>query len=163
MINDPYADAAAERGVELPPDTDEQITALAKNAAQVRNAPLAALCRAALRGDPKALKRIERILANPGKHEWEIEDGVAVTPAAGQRVMLIPGREYRITYRFDGQRYDRAARMSFLGATTAGRLQWSARPAAGTQEIPVTAIRTVTDLGPSGGRDDPQRYVGRRA
>jgi hypothetical protein len=53
--------------------TPEKVRELGRAAAEVHNFPLAALCRAAERGEPEAVRRLERILANPGKHEWEIE------------------------------------------------------------------------------------------
>lgn len=79
-------------------------------------------------------------------------------------VQLKKGREYEITYCIPGvQRYDCKSRMSYLGSDYGARLQFNARPAAGTQTYEARWIKKIADVGQSLGRDDPKRYVGRRA
>lgn len=48
---------------------------------------------------------------------------------------LIEGAKYRVTYRSETQKRDRQAVMRFLGVE-GDKLTWSARPVAGTQEMP---------------------------
>lgn len=76
---------------------------------------------------------------------------------------LQAGREYLIRTRTAGQRHPREWRMSYLGTcgdgTGAYAYQFNARPAAGTQTIAPESILATKELGPSGGREDPRRYV----
>ncbi|HEV2174235.1 MAG TPA: hypothetical protein VGR71_11745 [Nitrospira sp.] len=87
---------------------------------------------------------------------------ITVKLSDGREAELVTGYEYVITYRIGAQRYDREARMSFLGGKS-DSLQFNARPSAGTQTFPARVLTSVTNVGLSLGREDSRRYVGRRA
>lgn len=90
------------------------------------------------------------------------DDGTARLqwPGQGRTAQLQTGREYRLTYRYAGQGFDRQAQMSYLGADRDRiHLQFNARPAAGTQAMPASVLITVEDIGPSLGRDHTSRYL----
>jgi hypothetical protein len=73
---------------------------------------------------------------------------------------LHTGREYLIRTKDGQQKYMREHRMSYLGrGLNVRELQFNARPFAGTQQIHVSSIIAVKDIGPSGGREDSQRYM----
>jgi hypothetical protein len=90
---------------------------------------------------------------------------VAITLADGSTDVLIVGHEYELETMIPGvQRVPRWSRMSFLGENRGDMdpLQFNARPAAGTQAMKASWIRSVHPLGHSRGREDALRYVGEK-
>jgi hypothetical protein len=80
------------------------------------------------------------------------------------KAQLQEGGEYEITHQDDSQRYRRKSRMSFLGVHRGtNELLFNARPAFGTQTFRAEDIKDIRYLGASIGRDDPRRYVNKRA
>jgi hypothetical protein len=94
----------------------------------------------------------------------ETADSLSPEDEAGEWVSwppwrkLVPGTEYLIRTRTSGQKYAREHRMSFL-ALDIDRLQFNARPFAGTQVLSPNDIIGHKALGKSAGRDDPKRYM----
>jgi hypothetical protein len=78
------------------------------------------------------------------------------------RAQLHVGGEYEIRHQRSDQRYARKSRMSYLGEYD-GSFQFNARPVAGTQDFSAEQIKAIQFVGASAGRDDPNRYVNRRA
>jgi hypothetical protein len=81
------------------------------------------------------------------------------------KAQLREGYEYEIISMVQGvQRYPRKSRMSYLGIHRGtNELQFNARPAAGTQTIRSQNLVEIHEVGKSKGREDPKRYVERRA
>ena len=97
----------------------------------------AAIARQLARTVPDATARFWQIWAGT---EWQHLTDVGTPPAApaapvDPAVGLVPGQRYHLRYRSTTQRLDRGAVMVYLGAD-GDRLLFSARPAAGTQQIP---------------------------
>ncbi|HYS39851.1 MAG TPA: hypothetical protein VEO01_29910 [Pseudonocardiaceae bacterium] len=97
----------------------------------------AAIARQLARTVPDATARFWQIWAGTG---WAHLTDVGTPPAApaapvDPAVGLVPGQRYHLRYRSTTQRLDRGAVMVYLGAD-GDRLLFSARPAAGTQQIP---------------------------
>jgi hypothetical protein len=95
----------------------------------------------------------------------EPDQHVAITLADGSNDVLIVGHEYELETMIPGmQRVPRWSRMSFLGENRGDMdpLQFNARPAAGTQAMKASWIRSVHPLGHSRGREDALRYVGEK-
>lgn len=62
--------------------------------------------------------------------------------------VLVPGKRYWLRYRLYGQRRDRTAIMSFMGAHEQlgkSHLMWSARPVAGTQSLPLESVFEISE------------------
>ncbi|SRR6266702_1813268 len=87
---------------------------------------------------------------------------------SGREAALLTDHEYEIVYRIEGvHRYDRKARMGFIGTNTSGQLLFSARGPdrstkdqyAGTQTYESRWIKSVRQVA----RDPEKRYVERRA
>lgn len=80
-------------------------------------------------------------------------DGIrwpATLPGGGQPI-LQGGIKYRVTYRVGQQKRDREAVMTFLGIRSdhgSNTSLWSARPVAGTQELPVEAVSRIDEAPP---------------
>lgn len=68
------------------------------------------------------------------------------TSSDGTRPLMTPGERYRITYKTPSQRRYRESVMTFLElqpVANSFNSIWSARPVAGTQEIPVIWVTKI--------------------
>ena len=88
-----------------------------------------------------------------------MSDFVTWPPVRG----LIVGHEYIIRTRDGLQKYPREHKMSYLGTddNSMGELVFNARPFAGTQHFRASSIVASKDMGNSGGRECPDRYMNR--
>lgn len=73
-----------------------------------------------------------------------------------------PGKRYRIVYQSQAQRYAREAVMDYLGfAGLTDELAFSARPAAGTQDMPRHWILQFEEVSKTTENYIGKRYVGK--
>lgn len=82
-------------------------------------------------------------------------------PGGGGQPLLQAGVKYVVTYRVGMQKRDREAVMTFVGlheARGVGRhiSYWSARPVAGTQELPVDSVSKIKEA-----PRESQIYIGK--
>lgn len=66
----------------------------------------------------------------------------------GQSVLLLAGQWYRVTHRSETQRLSRESVMQYLWLDAGGTLAFSARPVAGTQQLPLHWLVDAVEVPP---------------